>query len=79
MKVKLVKFRDILSERIEKFGGVKDSCVKAGEINVWSEDEDEELMITSISGGEILSKVNIYVKRYKGNNLLKSIKEGKKK
>ena len=63
MIIKLVKFRDILSNRIKAYGGEKDPCVKAGAIKVQMEDED--LIIESITGYGLTSEVYINVRRRK--------------
>ena len=65
MKLELVKFRDILTNRINKFGGRNDSCVKAGKINILL-DEEEYLIIDSVTGGNLLSEIFINCHRRKG-------------
>lgn len=60
MKVKLVKFRDMLTDRINKYGGRNSPCVKAGTVNVQMGEED--LTIESITGYGLTSEIYINVK-----------------
>ena len=63
MKLKIIKFRDILSERIKEFGGEKAPPAKYGEIEIWL--GEIPLKIKSVSGGKIISHVMIEVEEYK--------------
>ena len=63
MIIKMIKLRDILSKRISDFGGEKAPPAKYGRVEIWM--GEELLKIKAISGGSILSHINIEVEKYK--------------